>query len=193
MRPKLLILDNYDSFTYNLVQIVESNSNWTFDVVKNDQLTISDIERYQKILFSPGPGLPSEAGIMEAIILGFGKTKSILGICLGMQAIVEAFGGSLVNLPKVYHGIKQQITVLDRSEALFDGIPADFEVGLYHSWAADKKFIPQCLKITAISNDDIVMALSHREFDIKGVQFHPESYMTAYGTQLLRNWLHDQR
>lgn len=189
MRPRLLILDNYDSFTYNLVQIVESHSNWTFDVVKNDQLTISDIERYQKILFSPGPGLPSEAGIMEAIILGFGKTKSILGICLGMQAIVEAFGGSLVNLPKVYHGIKQQITVVDRSEALFDGIPDGFEVGLYHSWAADKEFMPQCLKITAISNDDIVMALSHRHFDIKGVQFHPESYMTAYGIQMLANWL----
>lgn len=189
MRPRLLILDNYDSFTYNLVQIVELHSNWTFDVVKNDQLAISDIERYQKIMFSPGPGLPSEAGFMKAIILAFGKTKSIIGICLGMQAIVETFGGRLVNLPKVYHGIKQQITVLDRSEALFAGIPAGFDAGLYHSWAADKEFMPQCLKITAISNDDIVMALSHRHFDIKGVQFHPESYMTEYGTQMLTNWL----
>ncbi|HEX7411533.1 MAG TPA: aminodeoxychorismate/anthranilate synthase component II [Bacteroidales bacterium] len=190
MRPRLLILDNYDSFTYNLVQIVESRSNWAFDVVKNDQLSLPDVGRYQKILFSPGPGLPSEAKVMEKIILTFGETKSILGICLGLQAIVETFGGRLVNLPNVYHGIRQQITILDRGEALFEGIPVDFEAGLYHSWAAEKEFIPQCLKITAISNDDIVMAVSHKQFDIKGVQFHPESYMTAFGPQLLANWLH---
>ena len=189
MRPRLLILDNYDSFTYNLVQIVESQRNWAFDVLKNDQFLLADVEKYQKILFSPGPGLPSESSMMEKIILAFGETKSILGICLGMQAIVETFGGRLFNLPEVYHGIKQQVTVLDRSEDIFEGIPTAFEAGLYHSWAVDKELIPQCLKITAISRDNIVMAVSHKHFDIKGVQFHPESYMTPYGAKMLINWL----
>lgn len=189
MQPRLLILDNYDSFTYNLVQIVESHCNWAFDVVKNDQISLREVEKYQKILFSPGPGLPSEAGMMEKIILTFGERKSILGICLGLQAIVETFGGRLFNLPEVYHGIKQQITILDRSEALFEGIPVEFEAGLYHSWAAEKEFIPQCLRITALSKNNIVMAVSHKHFDIKGVQFHPESYMTSYGPKMLINWL----
>lgn len=189
MQPRLLILDNYDSFTYNLVQIIDSRSRWAFDVVKNDQVSLPDVENYQKILFSPGPGLPSQSGMMKEIILRFGETKSILGICLGMQAIVEAFGGRLINLPEVYHGIKQEITILDRNEVLFQGIPGDFTAGLYHSWAAEKESIPECLKITAISNDEIVMAVSHKFFDIKGVQFHPESYMTATGPQLLDNWL----
>jgi anthranilate synthase component II len=190
MQPKLLILDNYDSFTYNLVQIVESCSNKAFDVIKNDQILLEDVRKYQKILFSPGPGLPSDAGMMKKIILTYGETKSILGICLGLQAIVETFGGSLVNLAQVYHGIKQEITVQDRKEVLFAGIPDVFTAGLYHSWAAEKEFMPPCLRITASSENGIIMAVSHRYFDIKGVQFHPESYMTATGPKLLANWLH---
>jgi len=193
MQPKLLILDNNDSFTYNLVHIVKSCSNWAFNVLKNDQVSLRDVDKYQKILFSPGPGLPSEASIMNKIILEFGRTKSILGICLGMQAIVESFGGCLVNLPVVYHGIKQQIHILDRSEVLFTGIPDGFDAGLYHSWAADNNLMPECLKITAMSMNDVVMAISHKVFDIKGVQFHPESYMTAYGPQLLTNWLNGKK
>ena len=189
MHPRLLILDNYDSFTYNLVQIVEAHGGWAFDVVQHDQLQLPEVGKYRKILFSPGPGLPSEAGMMEKIILSFGETKSILGICLGMQAIVESFGGRLVNLPFVYHGIRKQIKILDRGEVLFDSIPDVFEAGLYHSWAADKACIPQCLKITALSDNDIVMAVAHQHYDIKGVQFHPESYMTTFGPQLLANWL----
>jgi anthranilate synthase component II len=189
MHPRLLILDNYDSFTYNLVQIVESHGKWAVDVVKNDRLKLPDVEKYEKILFSPGPGLPSEAAIMGEIIRRYGETKSILGICLGLQAIVASYGGRLFNLQHVYHGIKQRITILDRSEALFGAVPAEFEAGLYHSWAIDKQYIPQCLKITAVSENNIVMAVSHKRFDIKGLQFHPESYMTPNGQQILANWL----
>lgn len=175
------------------MQIVESHSNWAFDVLRNDQVSLAEVEKYQKILFSPGPGLPKEAGMMKKIILAFGETKSILGICLGMQSIVETFGGRLFNLPKVYHGIKQQVSILAMREVLFEGIPDNFTAGLYHSWAAEKEFIPQCLKITAMSTEGIVMAVSHKEFDIKGVQFHPESYMTAYGPKLLANWLNAEK
>jgi anthranilate synthase component II len=189
MQPRLLILDNYDSFTYNLVQIVETHSNWAFDVVMNDRIQLEEVGSYDKILFSPGPGLPSEAGIMEKIIQIYGATKSIFGICLGLQAIVESFGGRLMNLPVVYHGIKQRITIVDRSEAIFKSLPPDFEAGLYHSWAADKNSIPACLKITALSEDGIVMAVSHERYDIKGVQFHPESYMTEHGQTIISNWL----
>lgn len=192
MQPRLLILDNYDSFTYNLVQIVETHSNWAFDVIKNDRFQMEDVSKYDKILFSPGPGLPSEADIMGKIIRSCGKTKSILGICLGLQAIVEYFGGRLINLPAVYHGIRQRITIVDRSEFLFDGISPAFEAGLYHSWAAYKDSIPSCLKITALSEDGIVMAVSHNRLDIKGVQFHPESYMTEHGPKILANWLNNR-
>jgi anthranilate synthase component II len=189
MQPRLLILDNYDSFTYNLVQIVETHSNWAFDVIKNDCVNLEEVGWYDKILFSPGPGLPEDTGIMGKIIQTFGDKKSILGICLGFQAIVESLGGQLINLPMVYHGIKQQITIVDRSEALFKGVPPDFKAGLYHSWAAERNSIPACLKITALSEDGIVMAVSHDHYDIKGVQFHPESYMTEHGPKILMNWL----
>jgi len=192
MLPRLLIFDNYDSFTFNLVQIVETYSNWEFDIVKNDCIMIEDVGRYNKILFSPGPGLPSEAGIMEKILQTYGESKSILGICLGFQAIIESYGGRLINLPLVYHGIRQQITVVDSKEPLFKGMSPIFEAGLYHSWAADKISIPSCLKITAISEDGIIMAVSHNHYKIKGVQFHPESYMTDCGPKILANWLNNE-
>jgi anthranilate synthase component II len=189
MHPRLLILDNYDSFTYNLVQIVETHSNWAFDVVKNDCIQMEEVGSYDKILFSPGPGLPSDAEILKRIILTYCATKSIFGICLGFQSIVESFGGRLINLPMVYHGIKQRIKVIDRSEVLFKDVPQEFEAGLYHSWAAEESSVPACLKITATSEDGIVMAVSHNRYDIKGVQFHPESYMTVKGAEILKNWL----
>lgn len=189
MQPRLLILDNYDSFTYNLVQIIENHSNWVFDLVKNDRIQLKEIGYYDKILFSAGPGLPSEAGIMGKIIQTYAATKSIFGICLGLQAIVESFGGRLINLPVVYHGMKQRVTIVDKSDTIFNGVPTDFEAGLYHSWAADKNSIPACLKITALSADGIVMAVSHECYDIKGVQFHPESYMTEHGQTIISNWL----
>jgi anthranilate synthase component II len=189
MRPRLLIVDNYDSFTYNLIQIVETQSNWAFDVVMNDKVQMENVGRYDKILFSPGPGLPAESDVMWKIIQSFGEMKSILGICLGLQAIVEFYGGRLINLPSVYHGIKQRITIIDLCEVLFNGISHDFEAGLYHSWAVEKDSIPSCLKITALSENGIVMAVSHEHCDIKGVQFHPESYMTELGPKILANWL----
>jgi anthranilate synthase component 2 len=189
MRPRLLIVDNYDSFTYNLVQIVENHGNWVFDVIKNDKVQLEEVGSYDKILFSPGPGLPSDAGIMAGIIKSYDKAKSILGVCLGLQAIVESYGGRLINLPTVYHGIRQRIRITDRGEAMFRGVSDFFEVGLYHSWAVDKNSIPACLKITALSADGIVMAISHKHYDIKGVQFHPESYMTLLGPVILKNWL----
>ena len=189
MQPRLLIVDNYDSFTYNLVQIVEMHGNWAFDVVKNDRIPLEEVGRYDKILFSPGPGLPAEAGIMKKIIQSYGETKCILGICLGLQAIVESFGGRLINLPAVYHGIRQRISIIDRNEVLFDRLSSGFKAGLYHSWAADKDSMPSSLKITALSEDGIVMAISHNRFDIKGVQFHPESYMSDEGPKIIANWL----
>ena len=182
-------MDNYDSFTYNLVQIVEMHGNWAFDVVKNDRIPLEEVGRYDKILFSPGPGLPAEACIMKKIIQSYGETKCILGICLGLQAIVESFGGRLINLPAVYHGIRQRISIIDRNEVLFDRLSSGFKAGLYHSWAADKDSMPSSLKITALSEDGIVMAISHNRFDIKGVQFHPESYMSDEGPKIIANWL----
>jgi anthranilate synthase component II len=189
MQPRLLILDNYDSFTYNLVQIVEMHSNWAFDVIKNDCVTLEEIVKYDKILFSPGPGLPSEAKIMGDIIRKYRESKSILGICLGLQAIVETFGGRLINLPVVYHGIRQRILISDSQESLFAGFSGSFEAGLYHSWAADGNTMPHCLRITAMSEDGIVMGVSHDTFHIKGLQFHPESYMTDKGPLIISNWL----
>jgi anthranilate synthase component II len=189
MRPRLLIVDNYDSFTYNLVQIVENHGNWVFDVIKNDKVQLEEVGSYDKILFSPGPGLPSDAGIMAGIIKSYDRTKIILGVCLGLQAIIESYGGRLINLPKVYHGIKQRIRITDRGEAMFKGIPDFFEVGLYHSWAVEKDSLPAAIKITALSDNGIVMAVSHQTCDVKGVQFHPESYMTEHGHTIISNWL----
>jgi anthranilate synthase component 2 len=167
------------------------HGNWAFEVVKNDCIKLDEVSKFDKILFSPGPGLPSGSGIMGMIIQKYGTTKSILGICLGLQAIVESFGGKLINLPNVYHGIRQRIYIVDRRDVLFKDISSGFQAGLYHSWAADKNSLPACLKITALSENEIVMAVSHVDYDIKGVQFHPESYMTEHGPKIISNWLND--
>lgn len=185
---KLLILDNYDSYTYNLVQLVEQHGGWTFDVKKNDEINLEQVSDYAKILLSPGPGLPSEAGIMPALIERYAKTKSILGVCLGHHAIAEAFGASLYNFSQPVHGIQRKVA-LQSEETIFDGISQPFEVGLYHSWAVKQESFPHELEITAMSEKGVIMALRHRIYDLKGVQFHPESIMTPYGKQMIWNWL----
>lgn len=188
MKKNILIIDNYDSFTYNLRQIVEEFHS-EYSVIKNDQLNIQDIEQFSNILISPGPGLPSTAGRIKEVISKFASSKKILGVCLGHQAIGEVFGGKLYNFPIVRHGVTTKVKIVDNSDYLFENFHAEFDAGLYHSWAVSKKNFPDCLKITSISNDDVIMSISHVEFDVKGVQFHPESIMTHLGKQLIQNWL----
>lgn len=185
---KVLLVDNYDSFTYNLVQILDE-AGAVVTVVKNDAIDFDAVSLYDKILLSPGPGLPVEAGKLLAVIREFAPTKSILGVCLGHQAIAEVFGGTLVNLHHVYHGIRQDIEVSNQSDLLFKNLTTPLTVGLYHSWAVATEAFPDVLEITAFSPDGVIMALRHRRFDVCGVQFHPESYMTPQGSQLLQNWL----
>jgi anthranilate synthase component 2 len=188
LKKKILIIDNYDSFTYNLRQIVEE-FHAEYSVIKNDQLKIEDVEPFSKILISPGPGLPSEAGLVKEVISKFAFSKNILGVCLGHQAIAEVFGGELYNFPTVHHGVTTKVNILDTTDYLFDNFPSEFEAGLYHSWAISRQNFPNCLKITSVSKDDVIMSLSHVKYDVKGVQFHPESIMTLYGRQLIQNWL----
>lgn len=189
MDVKVLIIDNFDSFTYNLVQIVKELKGCTFNVVNTDQLYLETPADYDGIIISPGPGVPSETPVLKKIIRHYEKEKSILGICLGHQAITEAFGGYLNNMHKVFHGVKQKIIVTDPSDYLFRNVPGVFYGGLYHSWEAERLSFPPVLKITAISEHQIIMAFSHKQFDIRGVQFHPESYITEPGRLIINNWL----
>ena len=190
MVKKLLILDNYDSYTYNLVQIVEQHGEWSFDVKKNDGITLAAVDRYDKILLSPGPGLPSEAGIMPSLIKKYAHSKSILGVCLGHHAIAEAYGGELYNFTQPVHGIQRKVDLL-QEDILFKAIPQPFKVGLYHSWAVSQEDFPKELEMLALSEKGVLMALRHRAYDLKGVQFHPESIMTPFGQQMINNWLND--
>lgn len=187
---RLLILDNYDSFTYNLVQLVEQIGGWDFDIKKNDDIHLKEVDNYQKILLSPGPGLPSEAGIMPELLNHYASKKSILGVCLGHHAIAEAFGGKLYNFSQPVHGIQRKVTLIEE-DSLFDGITEPFVVGLYHSWAVQQENFPKDLIITAMSEKGVIMALRHRVYDVKGVQFHPESMMTSFGKQMIENWLNE--
>ena len=189
MKDKILIVDNYDSFTFNLIQIIREVSRWGWTIVKNDEIRFEEADRYSKILISPGPGIPSEAGKLLALITEFAPKKSILGVCLGHQAIAEAFGGELIKLANVVHGQRKEVIIHDRTDYLFKGLPKKFDVGLYHSWTVSPDRLPSCLKVTAAADDGTIMAIAHREFDVKGVQFHPESIMTAYGKKILSNWL----
>ncbi|MCF6365944.1 MAG: aminodeoxychorismate/anthranilate synthase component II [Bacteroidales bacterium] len=186
---KVLLIDNYDSFTYNLAQLLDESTMCNFQIIKNDIVKIGEISEFDKILISPGPGLPENAGKLPEIIAKYHKTKSILGICLGMQGIAEFFGAELYNLEKVYHGIKANAHIIDSDEVIFTGLPERIEVGLYHSWAVYKDLKDTDLKITAISQRNIIMGISHKEYDIKGIQFHPESIMTKYGQNIIENWL----
>ncbi len=186
---KILVIDNYDSFTYNLVHYLENLTHQHVEVFRNDKISLEEVDNYDKILLSPGPGVPEEAGICLDLIRRFAPTKSILGVCLGHQAIGEAFGGSLINLDKVYHGVSTEIGVVAPEDRLYNNIPGTFEVGRYHSWVVNRETLPDCLKITALDNRGLIMGLSHKEYDVKGVQYHPESVLTQHGMQLLENWL----
>ena len=185
---KILVLDNYDSFTYNLVYILrELHDDVT--VIRNDKIALEDVAHYDKILLSPGPGVPSEAGIMQNLIKTYAPTKSILGVCLGHQGIGEAFGASLENMSDVLHGIADKAIVTDASERLFQGLPTEFNVGRYHSWTVINNTVPDSMTITAIDENGRVMGLAHKTNDVRGVQFHPESVLTEHGKKMLENWL----
>ncbi|KYG80873.1 anthranilate synthase subunit II [Roseivirga seohaensis] len=189
---KILILDNYDSFTYNLVHYLrELGGDAEMTVVRNDQIALDEVEAYDKILLSPGPGIPEEAGIMPELIKRYGATKSILGVCLGHQAIAEAYGASLYNMSEVLHGVSSKIKVVKPEDRLFNGIPSEYEICHYHSWNVSKEDLGSELEVTAYDEIGEIMAISHKEYDVKGVQFHPESIMTEYGHKLLENWLND--
>jgi len=187
-KVKILVFDNYDSFTYNLVHAVKKLGYTNVEVHRNDQITLEEIEKFDKIILSPGPGVPSESGILLDVIRTYAPTKSILGVCLGEQAIAEAFGGTLINLIDVHHGVSSQVNVL-AEDVLFNGLEKQLEVGRYHSWAAEKSTLPECLTITAVDNEGMIMALQHKNYDVRGVQFHPESVLTPTGEQMLKNWL----
>ena len=185
---KVLVLDNYDSFTFNLVQYVQEILGRKVDVYRNDAISLDDVGAYDAIILSPGPGLPSDAGIMPALIRRYAPEKPILGVCLGHQAIGEAFGGSLENLAQVYHGVETAIAVTDAEEPLFRDIPSEFQAGRYHSWAVRSAGLPAGLKVTAVDANGAIMAMSHRQYNVRGVQFHPESIMTAHGRKMLENF-----
>ena len=185
----ILIIDNYDSFTYNLVHLV-NELGLQCEVWRNDKFALSDVDAFDKIILSPGPGIPSEAGLLLEVIEKYAPTKSIFGVCLGQQAIAEVFGGSLYNLSQPMHGIATPIKVINRQEELFKGLPDSFKVGRYHSWVVSNEDLPETLQITAIDEEDnSIMALAHREYDVRGVQFHPESILTEYGKEMMHNWL----
>jgi anthranilate synthase component II len=185
---KILVLDNYDSFTYNLVHIIRENG-FAMDIYRNDKIELEAVKQYDKILLSPGPGIPDEAGIMKQVVKEYGATKSILGVCLGHQGIAEVYGGTLFNIPTVLHGVTSIVEVKDHDEYLFKGISPKFQATHYHSWAVLPKALPDEIKITATNSDGLIMALSHARFDVKGLQFHPESIMTLEGPAIIKNWL----
>lgn len=185
------MLDNYDSFTYNLVQLVKENSSFPIDVFRNDEITLEEVNRYDKIILSPGPGIPKEAGILCELIRRYKNSKSIFGVCLGMQAIGEVFGATLINIEEPLHGISTPIQ--HTSSKLLKNIPSPFNVGRYHSWAIEESSIPVDLEITATDYDGVVMAIEHKELDVCGVQFHPESILTEYGKNILINFLNTQK
>jgi anthranilate synthase component 2 len=185
---KILLLDNYDSFTYNLKQLITQFGNLQLDILKNDQLTLKEVEKYDKIVLSPGPGLPKDAGIMLDIIRKYGPKKPVLGICLGHHAIAEVYGAKLFNLEQAVHGIARETSVL-KQDLLFHSLEKKFKVGLYHSWAVSDEDFPNELEIIARSEMDIIMALRHKVFNVKSLQFHPESIMTPQGKKMLWNWL----
>ncbi|WP_132054234.1 anthranilate synthase component II [Pseudocnuella soli] len=191
----ILVFDNYDSFTYNLVHLVEKITGAKVDVFRNDQISLDDVAKYDKIILSPGPGIPEEAGLMLELIKRYAASKSILGVCLGHQAIGEAFGGKLKNLSTVYHGVATPVQVVGEEKAtsnkadLFAGLPQEIEVGRYHSWVVEQTGFPDVLEVTAVDGEGYIMALRHKEYDVQGVQFHPESVLTPAGETILKNWL----
>ena len=185
---RILVFDNYDSFTYNLVHLVEKILHERVDVHRNDQIPLEKVKEYDKIILSPGPGIPVEAGLLLPLIKEYAPSKSILGVCLGHQAIGEAFGGKLVNLSTVYHGVATSCELRPTSP-LFKGLPKSVEVGRYHSWIVSDDNFPKELEVTARDENNYIMALQHKKFDVQGVQFHPESVLTPMGEEIMKNWL----
>ena len=203
---RILVFDNYDSFTYNLVHLVEKILHQKVDVHRNDQIPLEKMKDYDKIILSPGPGVPQEAGLLLPLIKEYASSKSILGVCLGHQAIGEAFGGRLINLEEVYHGVATPVRIASRessvvngklnsrltvevSRHLFQGIPEVFEAGRYHSWIVSEENFPKELEVTARDENNFIMALQHKTYDVQGLQFHPESVLTPMGANILKNWL----
>lgn len=185
---KILVIDNYDSFTYNLVHLLNELDH-DGEVWRNDKFKLEEVADFDKILLSPGPGIPSEAGLLLDVIRTYAATKSILGVCLGKQAIAEAFGGELYNLAKPVHGTATTIHIKDENEILFKGLPQNFKVGRYHSWAVKTENLPEELIITAEDEKGVMMGLRHQTLDVRGVQFHPESVLTEFGKEMIKNWL----
>ncbi len=186
---KVLVIDNYDSFTYNLVHYLE-DLNCEVTVIRNDKLQLEDVKPYEKIVLSPGPGIPDEAGLLKPIIKEYGASKSILGVCLGQQAIGEVFGGKIINLDEVYHGVATNVKVSVNDESMFEGLGKNIEVGRYHSWVVDTN-LPKELEATSFDENGQIMSLRHRFYDVKGVQFHPESVLTPKGKKMLKNWVNN--
>ena len=187
---KILVIDNYDSFTYNLVQYLKDFSAGEVVVRRNDEIELDEIVAFDKILISPGPGLPENAGIIKAVIKHYGSSKPILGVCLGMQAIAEVYGGDLINLDEVYHGVASSMRI-EKHDALFNNVSNPTEVGRYHSWAMKDESVAD-LEVIARSKDDCIMAIRHKEYAVKGVQFHPESVLTPEGKKMIENWLNEK-
>ena len=190
---KILVFDNYDSFTYNLVHLVEKILHEKVEVFRNDQIALEEIKKFDRIILSPGPGIPSEAGLLLPLIKEYASSKPILGVCLGHQAIGEAFGAELVNLSTVYHGVATKVKVKnvksENKKDLFNELPEEIEVGRYHSWIVSDENFPEDLEITAQDENGYIMALQHKKYNVQGVQFHPESVLTPEGEKIMRNWL----
>ena len=189
LKMNILIIDNYDSFTYNLAHLVEEITGKLPDVYRNDEISLEEIEPYEVLILSPGPGIPDEAGILKEVIKKFTGIKPIFGVCLGLQAITEVFGGELENLSNVFHGVATEMKVTKEDTTLFEGLPNIFKAARYHSWIASKKNFPDKLEVTAIDEDGSIMALRHKEYKIMAVQFHPESILTPDGKQIVANFI----
>ncbi|GEM58654.1 aminodeoxychorismate/anthranilate synthase component II [Flavobacterium columnare NBRC 100251 = ATCC 23463] len=184
----IAVIDNYDSFTYNLVHYLEDLA-CEITVYRNDEFELAELEKFDKILLSPGPGIPDEAGLLKQVIEKYAPTKSILGVCLGQQAIGEVFGGQLTNLEKVYHGVATKVKLTNPDEVLFRDLPAEFEVGRYHSWVVANENFPAVLEVTSVDDNGQIMSLKHKSYDVRGVQYHPESVLTPLGKKILENWV----
>lgn len=184
---KIVVIDNYDSFTYNLVHYLE-DLNADVTVFRNDEFELEELEKFDKILLSPGPGIPDEAGLLKAVIKKYAPTKSIFGVCLGLQAIGEVFGSKLTNLDKVYHGVATKVTQIE-DDFIFNELPKETEVGRYHSWVVANENLPEELIITSIDENGQIMSMKHSVYDVRGVQYHPESVLTPNGKKILENWL----
>ena len=188
---KVLVIDNYDSFTYNLVQYIERIKGTQVEVWRNDRFQLDEVEPFEKVLISPGPGIPDESGQTKPVIQRFGATKSILGVCLGHQAIAEVYGGSIRNMHQVFHGISSEMVKQEVEDPIFKGLPDRFDAGRYHSWIVEEE-LPDTLQVTARSTDGLIMALKHRDHKVHGVQFHPESVLTEYGGMIIKNWISEK-